>query len=128
MPMQITSGAVMTCSFGAAPVPLTVLPINRVLAGGTPAANIADHLPIANVAPFGLCSAPANPVVATATAAALGVLTPMPCVPMTAAPWMPGAQQVLIGGLPALHSGCTLACSWGGVIQFAAPAQVTVQL
>ena len=38
---------------------------------------------------------------AAATAAALGVLTPMPCIPVTAAPWMPGVPQVLIGNMPA---------------------------
>ena len=126
MPLQITNGAMMACSFGAAPSALTVLPVNRVTAGGTPAATIMDHAPMVNVLPFGVCSSPANPTVAAATAAALGVLTPMPCVPATPAPWVPGVPTTMIGNMPALNNSCTLMCIWGGVIQFTAPAQATV--
>ena len=117
----------LACSFGAAPSALTVLPANRVEAGGAPAANIMDHAPLVNVMPFGMCSSPTNPVVAAATTAALGVLTPMPCVPATAAPWAPGVPAVLIGGMPAVDTTCKLMCNWGGVIQVTAPAQVTVE-
>lgn len=126
MPNQITNGAVMTCSFGAAPSTLVVLPVNRVMAAEQPAATVMDHLPIANIPPFGMCSAPSNPMVASATAAALGVLTPMPCVPLTLAPWMPGVPTAMIAGLPALDDACKLTCSYAGVIQVA-PAQITVQ-
>lgn len=126
MPLQITNGAMMACSFGAAPSALTVLPVNRVTAGGTPAATIMDHAPMVNVPPFAVCSSPANPTVAAATAAALGVLTPMPCVPATPAPWVPGVPTTMIGNMPALNNSCTLMCLWGGVIQFTAPAQATV--
>ena len=87
MGQQVVAGAVLQCSFGAAPAALVVLPANRVLAGGPPAATIMDHAPMMNVPPFGMCSTPSNPMVAAATAAALGVLTPMPCIPVTAAPW-----------------------------------------
>ena len=128
MPMQMTTGAMMQCSFGVAPSALNVLPVNRVMAGGMPAANIMDHVPIVNVPPFGMCNSPSNPVVAAATAAALGVLTPMPCVPATSAPWVPGVPTTLIGNMPALNDTCKLMCMWGGVIQFIAPGQVTVQV
>ena len=87
----VYAGAQMMCSFGAAPVPLAVLPQSKVMAGGPPAANIMDMKPMANIPPFGMCSCPANPTVAAATAAALGVLTPMPCVPVPAGPWAPGS-------------------------------------
>jgi hypothetical protein len=115
----------MQCSFGAAPSTLVVLPVNRTMTG-TPAANIMDHMPIANVPPFGVCSSLANPTVAAATAAALGVLTPMPCVPMTTAPWIPGAPTVLLGNMPALDNTSKLMCNWGGVIQIVSPGQMTV--
>src|SRR5262245_60117918 len=102
MGMQICAGAMLQCSFGAVPSSLVVLPTNQVLTG-TPAAPIMDHQPIVSVPPFGLCSSLANPVVAAATAAALGVLTPMPCVPMTTSPWIVGAPTVLLANKPTLN-------------------------
>jgi Domain of unknown function (DUF4280) len=126
MPIQVTTGAMLQCSFGVAPSTLQVLPAGRVIAGSMPAATIQDHVPIANIPPFGMCSSIANPTVATATAAALGVLTPMPCVPTTPAPWLPGAATVLIGGMPALDNTCKLMCLWAGVIQIVNPGQTTV--
>jgi hypothetical protein len=128
MPLQVTNGAILHCSFGLAPAPLQVLPVNRVMAGGTPAANIMDHIPIVNIQPFGLCSSLANPTVASATAAALGVLTPMPCVPATVTPWIPGVPTVMLGGTPALDNTCTLMCMWAGVIQVTTPGQFTVMV
>ena len=128
MPNQVVSGAMMTCSFGAAPAALNATTGGPVLAGGPPAATIFDNAPMANVPPFGMCTSPANPQVAAATAAALGVLTPQPCIPATAAPWVPGAVTTLVGGKPALHDGCSLMCMWGGVIQIGFAGQATVQV
>lgn len=125
--MQVCMGASMMCSFGVAPSTLVVLPENRTLTG-TPAANIMDFKPIVNVPPFGMCSSLANPTVAAATTAALGVLTPMPCVPLTTSPWAPGAPTVLIGNMPALDSNSKLMCNWGGVIQITNPGQTTVEV
>jgi hypothetical protein len=127
MAMQVCMGAMLQCSFGVAPSSLVVLPANRVMTG-TPAATIMDGKPLVNVMPFGMCSSPANPEVAAATAAALGVLTPMPCVPVTPAPWAPGAPTVTIGSMPALDSNSKLMCNWGGVIQIVNPGQTTVQV
>ena len=125
MGAQVVMGAMLQCSFGVAPSTLVVLPTNRVL-GATPAANIMDNVPMLNVMPFGMCSSPANPTVAAATAAALGVLTPMPCVPFTVAPWVPGVPTVLIGSMPAVDNNCKLMCNWGGVIQVTSPGQFAV--
>jgi hypothetical protein len=127
MAMQVCMGAMMQCSFGAAPSSLVVLPANRTLTG-TPAANIMDSAPIVNVPPFGVCNSVANPTVAAATAAALGVLTPMPCVPLVPAPWAPGSPTVLIANMPALNNSSKLMCAWGGVIQIASPGQGTVEI
>lgn len=128
MPIQVTTGATLQCSFGAAPSSLVVLPVNRVMAGGIPAGTIMDHIPMANIPTFGMCSSIANPTVASATAAALGVLTPMPCVPATPAPWVPGAPTVLTGGQPTLDNTCKLMCLWAGVIQILNPGQMTVSV
>jgi len=116
MANQVNMGAVLQCSFGAAPSSLVVLPVNRVMAEQTPAANIMDHVPMVNIMPFGMCSSPSNPAVAAATAAAMGVLTPMPCVPMTVAPWTPGAPTVLIANMPALDNTSKCMCTCGGVV------------
>jgi len=121
-------GAMMMCSFGVAPSSLVVLPSKLVMTGGVPAATIMDNAPIVNIPPFGMCSSPSNPTVAAATTAALGVLTPMPCVPVTSAPWVPGAPTVLIGNTPALDSSSKLMCNWGGVIQITSPGQFTVEV
>ena len=126
MAQQVCMGAMMQCSFGAAPSTLVVLPANCVLTQ-TPAANIMDHQPIVNVPPFGMCNSMANPMVAAATAAALGVLTPMPCIPMTTAPWVVGAPTVLIANMPTLNNSSKLMCNWGGVIQINMAGQVTVE-
>jgi hypothetical protein len=125
MGTQVVMGAMLQCTFGVAPSSLVVLPQNKVMAM-VPAANILDNKPIANIPPFGMCMSPSNPTVASATAAAMGVLTPMPCVPATAAPWMPGNVKVTIGQMPALDSNCKLMCNWGGVIQIVSPGQVKV--
>lgn len=118
-------GAQLKCSFGVAPSALVVLPVNRVLTK-TPDANIMDHVPLMNIMPFGMCQSAANPMVAAATAAALGVLTPMPCIPVTPAPWAPGCATVMIGNMPALNDSSKLNCAWGGVIEILFAGQSTV--
>ena len=127
MPNHVCMGAALQCSFGVAPSSLVVLPVNRMMTSSVPAANIMDNVPMVNIMPFGMCTSPSNPTVAAATAAALGVLTPMPCIPATAAPWVPGAPTVLIGNMPALNESSKLMCNWGGVIQITAPGQFTVE-
>jgi hypothetical protein len=128
MPMQVCMGAMMQCTFGMAPSSLVVLPTNMVFTDQVPDANIMDHIPMVNIMPFGMCMSPANPTVAAATAAALGVLTPMPCIPNTPAPWVPGAPTVLLANAPTLDNTSQLICTWGGVITFATPGEVTVEV
>ena len=123
MPQHVCNGATLTCSFGLAPGQLVVLPTGRVMTSSQPAATIMDHQPLVNIMPFGVCTSLANPMVAAATSAALGVLTPQPCIPNTVAPWMPGAATVLVGNTPALDNTCTAMCLWGGLIQVASPGQ-----
>ncbi len=127
MPLLVTAGAVLSCTFGAAPSTLAVLPINPVFVD-MPAANITDNIPLLNILPFGMCSSMANPMVIAATAAALGVPTPMPCIPMTVAPWLAGAPTVLIGNMPALSSDSKLLCCWAGSISISFAGQVPVMV
>ncbi|MFM2065542.1 MAG: hypothetical protein RLZZ584_451 [Pseudomonadota bacterium] len=127
MALQVCAGAMTQCTFGLLPGTLNVLPLNRTFTG-TPAANIMDNKPMLNVMPFGMCQALSNPTVAAATAAALGVLVPMPCIPVTPAPWLPGSPTVLVGNLPALNNSSKLMCIWGGVISVTLPGQFTVMV
>ncbi len=128
MGMQVCAGAMLQCSFGAAPSSLIVLPVNRVMVENKPAANIMDFKPIVNIPPFGMCNAPTNPAFIAATAAALGVPTPAPCVPATLAPWVPGSPIVLIGNMPALNDTSKCMCTWAGVISITFPGQVTTDI
>lgn len=128
MSFCLCTGAALSCSFGAAPASLSTLPIPRVVISGQPAGVMTDMAPMVNIPPFGMCSSPANPTVASATAAALGVLTPMPCVPVPAGPWLNPAPKVLIGGQPAISDGSKLMCAWGGQISAQFAGQTGVQL
>jgi len=127
MGILVCNGGQLMCSFGVAPSALIVPPKNKVLSG-SPSANIMDNVPMLNIMPFGMCNSIANPTVAAATAAALGVLTPMPCVPVTVAPWVPGCPTVLIGNMPALNNSSKCMCAYGGVIQVVSPGQVKVMI
>lgn len=93
-----------------------------------PVAVKSDHIPLLNILPFGMCSNPANPMVAAATAAALGVLTPVPCVPCTAEDWGGGSRKVKIGGKEAIHAGSCLKCLYGGNIQAVAPLKPNIYM
>jgi hypothetical protein len=122
----VTNGAVLQCTFGVAPCPLVVLPENRVTAGALPVATIMDNIPLLNVTSFAMCTSPTNPEVIALTAAALGVPTPAPCIPVLSTPWEPGVPTVSVAGLPVLDANCKLMCDWEGVIGVDTPAQVTV--
>lgn len=123
MPQATVMTAQLMCTMGTSPSALTVLPVNRTTIGGQCAANIMDHIPMTNIMPFGMCTSPADPTVAAATTADEGVLTPMPCVPATASPWVPGAPTVMLGNQPMLDSTSKCMCDWGGVISIVSPGQ-----
>jgi len=128
MPLQVVNGAELACSFGASPSSLVVLPINRSVIANQPEATIQDHIPMVNIMPFGMCISPSNPQVAAATAAALGVLTPQPCIPATTSPWTPGALTVTIANLVALDNISMCTCMWSGVITITDAGQATVEI
>jgi hypothetical protein len=128
MGQQVVNGAQLQCSFGAAPSALVITPTGQVNASKAPAATIMDNVAMMNIVPFGLCSAPSNPQVAAATAAAGGVLTPQPCIPVVSAPWVPGSPTVLIAKKPALNSSSTCMCAWAGMITIVTPGQFTVNV
>ncbi len=126
MPKLTCTSAQLTCTFGTAPSIFNILPLKRVTTANLPAATIMDHIPMVNIVPFAMCTSIANPMVATATTAALGVLTPMPCIPLTVTPWIPRKTTILIGNTPALDDTCKCMCTWGGCIKFSTAGQTKV--
>ncbi|HCI49181.1 MAG: hypothetical protein A2977_02750 [Alphaproteobacteria bacterium RIFCSPLOWO2_01_FULL_45_8] len=118
----VTTGAMAMCTMGTGPGVLNFMP-PPVVNCPTQAGKITDIVPIKNIPSFILCISLANPVVAAATASHLGVLTPMPCVPAPAGPWIPGSASVFLGGIPMLNSSCMLHCSYAGVITITFPGQ-----
>ena len=124
MGQLVVSGAVISCSFGTAPASLNVTSQTKCLIPGKPAATIQDIAANINIPPFGMCISMANPQVAAATAAALGVLTPCPCTLVAAGTWISNKPDCLISGIPCLDSGSTLTCAFGaGMISVGMPAQ-----
>ena len=113
----------MKCSMGSSNSNLIVLPERRIFLSSKPKANISDMKSMTNIPPFGLCCSLANPTVAAATAAHLGVLTPMPCIPNPVSPWAPGKPDVLEQGQPAVLNTCKLQCQWAGTIEFVTNGQ-----
>lgn len=112
----VCSGATMRCSMGTSLAKLTVLPSRTVFLTGQPMANISDHLPMMNLAPFGKCRSLGFPTTAAATAAHHGHLTPMPCMHNTPLPWRGGKNDYIVEGDPALLKSSTCQCMWGGTI------------
>lgn len=112
----VCSTAKIKCSCGDKISTLTVLPSRTIWLTGQPQANISDHKSMQNIAPFGKCHTTAYPPTGSATAAAHGKLTPMPCVPNTPFPWMGGKNDVLLKGAPALLKSSTCRCVYGGTI------------
>ena len=123
MANPVVQTSMCTCTFGAAPSVLSVTSQQTVMVSNMLQATIMDN----KFPTFGMCSCLGNPTVASATSAAMGVLTPMPCVPAIVAPWTPGAPTVIVGGKPLLNNSSKLMCSYGGVIQVSMTPAMTVQ-
>jgi hypothetical protein len=116
VPYVVAHGAMIRCSQGNAPATLVVM--RRVAQSGPPTATVVDRTP-SSIATFALCQSMQNPQVIAATAAA-GAPTPVPCNPMIAGDWEPGARNVTVanppkGRLRALTADSTCRCAMGGV-------------
>jgi hypothetical protein len=122
MANPVTMTSECFCTHGTAPCPLAVSSQRTVMIGGYLAATVMDNKPIT----FAMCSNPANPIVAAATAASLGVLTAMPCNPAIITPWTPGSVSVTVNNHPLLNSTSKLVCTWGGIIQVRSSRALTV--
>lgn len=122
MAVMLVSGAQLTCPFGSAPATLNKAP--DTVQGCQKALLCISDL---TIPPFGTCASLANPQVAAATAAAMGVLTPQPCQCIPAGPWNPGQGKILVKGKPVLTSDATLICGNGmGTITVINPGQTKI--
>lgn len=129
MSLAVVGGSsLLKCSFGLSPTPLIVLPNRTVMASHMLMGNISDHKPFANIQPFSQCISMSNPMVASATAAAFGALTPMPCTPVTTEPWISSAVNVLVQGMPAIEQNSKLMCKWSGIITVIQPGNFKVKV
>jgi hypothetical protein len=121
MAKLVVSGAILQCSQGVAPSSLVVTD-QGTGSDGPPVATVADHVSMTNITGFAMCRSLANPSVASATSAAQGTLTPMPCVPLTPSGWSGGSGVITIRGKAALLDSSTCSCSYNGSISIVAPA------
>lgn len=127
MGVVVVSGAKLMCPFGTAPGTLNASSQVTTLGCSKPVATITDVAAGSNITPFGMCTSMANPQVAAATAAALGVLTPQPCAMMPAGPWQATKPTVLVGGKPVLTQESMLMCGMGmGQISIVSPGQMKI--
>lgn len=123
MGQVVVTGAKCLCTFGQTPGTMNVTSQTKVTADNKPAATIQD-CQMANITPFGMCTSLANPAVASATAAALGVLTPQPCTLNPAGTWIPTQMKVIADGKPVLTNDAKLMCAMGmGSISVIDPGQ-----
>ena len=115
MKKLVLLGATLKCSHGTAPSALAIS-THGASGDASAVATVEDFAPMTNVKPFGMCQTQTNPQVAAATAAALGVLTPQPCVPVITSPWTPGSSVVKVEDVLALTDDSTCSCTWTGSI------------
>ena len=121
----VTQGAMLQCSFGMAPCTLIVSVPTRPKCMNLLMAVTTDFT-VTNIPTFGMCQSLSNPTVSAATSAAMGVLTPMPCLPVISAPWSPGSSQVKVSGIAALTDNSKCMCSYGGNISITSPGNTMV--
>ncbi|MFO0588526.1 MAG: DUF4280 domain-containing protein [Polyangiaceae bacterium] len=121
MPKLVAHGASLKCSEGTSPGMLAVVPSLQASGDLADIATVTDCVPLVHIPAFGMCKTQSNPQVAAATAAASGVLTPMPCLPVITGPWSPGSDAVTFGLQSALTKGATCTCAWAGTIEVTDP-------
>ena len=117
---MVCTGATMQCAMGTTPSNFAAM--GAAVTTNTPVGVVTD-ITLSNIPPFGLCQSPSNPQVAAATAAAAGVLTPQPCMPLVPAPWAPGSSVVALDGVPVLDDSSQCTCAWGGAVSVTSPGQ-----
>jgi hypothetical protein len=125
MGYAVIRGAKLQCSHGTSQSVLVTT--HPVWVYGKAIATKGDAEPLKNIPSFGMCDSMLNPAVAAATAAAMGVLTPMPCVPATKR-WVGGQMKLKTDGCAWLTTDCKCMCAYAGSIEIVNPGQKKVKL
>ncbi len=113
MAEAVVSNAMLKCMFGLGPGTLTILPTDQITVENQPIATMMDYIPMMNIGSFNMCNSPMNPQFIAATAAAMGTPTPVPCIPVTIAPWVPPCiPPVLCANKPAIDKNSMCSCMW----------------
>lgn len=129
MAYVVVQGATLKCSWSQSPSNLSVTTQRKIILEGKPCATIKDNQGNVNIPPFGMCTSMLNPQVASATAAALGVLTPQPCQMLAMGKWMAPKKKILAGNVAFLCSDSKLMCGMGmGEITITSPGQSKVKI
>lgn len=128
MGVPVVEGAGYLCTMGTGPGTLHVTSQMAAKIEGKAIATVKDAAPMSNIMPCGMCTSMANPQVASATSAALGVLTPQPCIPSTSGLWAATQSKLMAGGSPCLCNDSQLACTYAGTITITNPGQMKVIL
>lgn len=113
----VEEGSICRCSFGSCPSRIKIPA--RKSQDAAHRVCVADHIPMVNIMPFGMCSSPANPVAGKAEGAEPKKRTAAPCMPCPAAAWSPVDPENRVDGQPSLTPESTLPCRYGGVISIA---------
>jgi len=109
MPNNLVNGDECKWAFGSTPSVLTILPKGK-FACQQLVGTMLDNIPLANIFPFGTCSAPTNPVVI----AAFG--SPVPYIPVTVTPWTMASKKIIANNVPVITKSSKLLCLYAGVI------------
>jgi len=126
MATVLVTGGTLKCPFGDAISKFTATNAPTMKISGQMIGTINDAAGGMNIASFGMCKSLANPAVQAATAAAMGVLTPQPCMPNTSR-WI-AIGIVTMNGKQVLSNECCIACAYGGTVSVVDPGQHLVSL
>lgn len=129
MGQPVVTGGKAMCSMGPGGM-FNISAMGNVMIENKPILTTKDTVPFMNVSPAGvMCQSMANPMVASATAAAMGVLTPQPCVPNFVGMWLPGTINCKCKFMGLVDSSCSLMCAYAGKlsITFAGATRTTVK-
>ena len=117
MGLCVCKWAKIKCSQGDNEVELSVLPV-PIKVDGNELVSVLNFVPYLNIPSFGKCKSMINPMVIA------NKFAPNTCVPMTIAPWSPGAKKLkVLGGTAALLEKDTNTCLWAGKIEITDPGQ-----